>query len=214
MSQYNTVNKTRLMLPEYGRNVQKMVRYLSTIEDRELRNRQAEVVVGIMANLSPHRRDTEEFRHMLWDHLFMIADFQIDIDPPFPRPTPDLFDPAPARVPYTQGYISQKQYGNNVRRMALIMASDDSTFEDKEAVSLNLAKYMRQKSYEYNNEFPSNEVIIADLRDLSNGNIELDSDMLDNSRVEQNRSPRRMQGNQNGQKKGQQQHGRKYNKHK
>ena len=212
MSQHNMVNKTRLLLPEYGRNVQKMVCYLSTIEDKELRNRQAAVVVGIMANLSPHRRDTEEFRHMLWDHLFMIADFQIDIDPPFPRPTPDLFDIAPDKVPYTQGYISQKQYGNNVRRMALAIASEDVTPEDKETVSLNLAKYMRQKSYEYNNEFPSNETIIADLRDISDGGIGLDSDMLNNSHVEQNRNMRRIQGNQNGQKKGQQH--RKHPKHK
>jgi len=219
MPQYQMVNKTRLMLPEYGRNVQRMVRYLSTIEDRTLRNRQAEVVVGIMANLSPHRRDTEEFQHMLWDHLFMIADFNINIDPPFPRPTPDLFSPVPSRVPYNQGYISQKQYGRSIKRMAREIVQSDDSPQDKEAVAVNMAKFMRQKSYEYNNEFPSNEVVIADLNAISGGGINLDSDTLDNSRIEQNRTAnprtRSNQNNsgQNNPKKGQQ-HNRKYTKHK
>lgn len=99
---------TRLLLPEYGRNVQKMVSFLKSLKDREQRNRQAEVVVGLMGNLYPYKRDTEEFRHMLWDHLFMIADFDLDIDCPFEQPTSEQFSPIPSRVPYSQGYISHK----------------------------------------------------------------------------------------------------------
>ena len=88
-------DKSRLLLSEYGRNVQTMVSYLKTIEDRELRNRQAEVVVAVMGNVNPAQKDSEGFQHMLWDHLFMIADFDLDVDAPYPTPTPDMFAPHP-----------------------------------------------------------------------------------------------------------------------
>ncbi|MEG1897812.1 MAG: DUF4290 domain-containing protein, partial [Mucinivorans sp.] len=99
--------KMRLLLPEYGRNVQKMVQWLFTIPDRDERSRQAALVVMTMGNVYPHKRDTEEFRHMLWDHLFMIAGDSLDIDSPFAKPAPDQFSPSPDRVPYQQKYIIQ-----------------------------------------------------------------------------------------------------------
>ncbi len=92
-------DRSRLLLSEYGRNVQRMVNYLKTIQDRDLRNRQAEVVVAIMGNVNPSQRDTEGFQHMLWDHLFMIANFDLDVDSPYPRPTSDTLAPAPRPIP-------------------------------------------------------------------------------------------------------------------
>lgn len=179
-----TPPSTRLLLPEYGRNVQKMVHFLRTIEERELRNRQAEVVVGLMANLYPHKRDSEEFRNMLWDHLFMIADFDLDIDAPFPRPTPDQFSPVPERMPYPKGSLSQKQYGRYAATVikTIANASEDSA-EDKEQVAVNTARFMRQKSYEYNNEYPDNRTVIADVNRLAAGNITLEENALDGSQL-------------------------------
>lgn len=185
--QITSTGRSRLMLSEYGRNVQKMVEYLKSIEDRELRNRQAQVVVGIMGNLYPYKRDTEAFRNMLWDHLFMIAEFDIDIDCPYPKPTRELFSPVAARVPYTQKRIAQKHYGDHVSRMLSEILSSQDNEQDKELVVANLAKYMRQSAYNYNNEYPSNEVVLADIRKMAGGTLEIDDQALSGSNVIANR---------------------------
>lgn len=185
--QITSTGRSRLMLSEYGRNVQKMVEYLKSIEDRELRNRQAQVVVGIMGNLYPYKRDTEAFRNMLWDHLFMIAEFDIDIDCPYPKPTRELFSPVAARVPYTQKRIAQKHYGDHVSRMLSEILSSQDNEQDKELVVANLAKYMRQSAYNYNNEYPSNEVVLADIRKMAGGTLEIDAQALSGSNVIANR---------------------------
>lgn len=176
-------DKQRLLLSEYGRNVQTMVAYLKTIEDRDLRNRQAEVVVAVMGNVNPAQKDSEGFQHMLWDHLFMIADFDLDVDAPYPKPTPDMFAPRPHPMERPQSYIAQKQYGANVKRMLGELAQVPAGPE-RDAAAANVAKYMKQKSYEYNKEFPSNEVVIADIRQMSRGEIALDADTLDNTRID------------------------------
>lgn len=179
-----SITNTRLLLPEYGRNVQKMVQYLKTIEDKELRNKQAEVVVGIMSTLYPGKRDTDEFKNMLWDHLFMIADFELDIDSPYQKPTLEEFNPIPERIPYGQSYIARKQYGKLAQKMVKEIAkSTEDTTEDKELAVANIAKFLKQKSFEYNNEFPDNTVIINDIRDFSDGAIELEANTLDNTQV-------------------------------
>lgn len=189
--------RTRILLPEYGRNVQRMVAYLKTIEDREKRNEQARVVVAIMGNLYPFKRDTEEFRHMLWDHLFMIANFDIDIDCPFEHPTEEMFSPRPAKVPYTQRNIKQKHYGANFRLMINKIAhSEEGTDEQKQQAALSIAKFIRQKSFEYNREFPSNEVVIGDILSASDGLISLPADSLDSSKIETVKAPQARQSQQ------------------
>lgn len=185
-------DKSRLLLSEYGRNVQTMVSYLKTIEDRELRNRQAEVVVAVMGNVNPAQKDSEGFQHMLWDHLFMIADFDLDVDAPYPKPTPDMFAPHPHPVAYSQRYIAQKQYGANVKRMIEELSAEPEG-ELRDTAAANVAKYMKQKSFEYNKEFPSNEVVIADIRQMSHGTIVLDADTLDNTRIDTSSMPGRSQ---------------------
>lgn len=175
--------KSRLLLSEYGRNVQRMVAYLKTIEDRELRNRQAEVVVAVMGNVNPAQRDSEGFQHMLWDHLFMIADFDLDVDAPYPKPTPAMFAPHPKRMRSSQSYIAQKQYGANVRRMVETLAGEPQS-EERDAAAASVAKYMKQKSFEYNKEFPSNEGVIGDIRLMSQGRIVLEGDTLDHTRID------------------------------
>ncbi|MEG0032988.1 MAG: DUF4290 domain-containing protein [Mucinivorans sp.] len=188
--------KMRLLLPEYGRNVQKMVQWLFTIPDRDERSRQAALVVMTMGNVYPHKRDTEEFRHMLWDHLFMIAGDSLDIDSPFAKPAPDQFSPSPDRVPYQQKYIIQRQYGALVPRLAREL----TTIEDENArnkAAAFLARYMRQKSYDYNNEFPSNDLIINDLSTMTKGAIVLDPSVFNGAQIELRQQPKRNQPNQN-----------------
>lgn len=157
-----------------------MVNYLKTIEERDLRNRQAEVVVAIMGNVYPLGRDSEGFNHMLWDHLFVIADFDLDVDSPYERPTADMFAPVPERVPYTQSYVRQKQYGSNVRRMVTALCAEADTPQRTDHIA-NVAKFMKLKSFEYNREYPSNSAIIADITAMSEGQVTLDAATLDNT---------------------------------
>lgn len=196
-------DRSRLLLSEYGRNVQKMVNYLKTIPDREQRNRQAEVVVAIMGNVNPAQKDSEKFQHMLWDHLFMIADFDLDVDAPYPKPTPAMFAPNPQRVPYTQTYIAQKQYGIHVLRMLRSLSqAGEPDHEKRDAAATNVAKYMRQKSYEYNHEYPQNEMVIHDIANMSDGVIRLDADSLDTSRVDTSRGNTNNSGKKNNRSNG------------
>lgn len=176
--------KTRLLLPEYGRNVQEMVSYLKTIEDWDKRNEQARVVVAIMGNLYPYKRDTDEFRNMLWDHLFMIADFDIDIDSPFPKPTIELFQPKPQKIEYPQKRILQKHYGGNFRTMIRKIVESDQSNEVKNVAIANVARFIRQQSYNYNKDYPSNDIVITDIQEICGTDFEVNTDILSNTKIE------------------------------
>ena len=110
---YNSSRK-KLILPEYGRNIQKMVNHLKTIEDRDERNKAAMTVIGVMGNLNPHLRDVNDFKHKLCDHLAIIADFDLDIDSPYPWPEPESLQSKPNKVPYHQHSIRKKHYGRSI----------------------------------------------------------------------------------------------------
>lgn len=177
---YNYTRR-KLYLPEYGRHIQEMIDSLMEIEDRHERNRQARAVIAVMGNLNPLLRDTADFTHKLWDHLFIMSDFQLDVDSPYPRPTRQELTVAPRPMSYSQGRITYKHYGKYVERMIGSLAS----IHDSRAVSAavdNLARYMRAKSYEYNQEHPNNEVIVRDIKRMSAGNIEIDEEALNNLR--------------------------------
>jgi hypothetical protein len=107
---YNT-QRSHMILPEYGRNIQKMVEYTAQIEDREERNRAARAIIAIMGNLNPHLRDVSDFKHKLWDHLFIISDFKLDIDSPYEIPTREILFEKPRPGPYSEYDIKYKHYG-------------------------------------------------------------------------------------------------------
>ena len=114
--EYNT-QKKKLLLPEYGRNIQKMVDYLLTIEDREERTRAAKTVIDVMGNLYPHLRDVPDFRHKLWDHLAIMSEFKLDIDTPYPLPSLSKLQEKPERLPYSSNHIKYKHYGKLVEKL-------------------------------------------------------------------------------------------------
>ncbi len=175
---YNYTRK-KLLLPEYGRHIHEMVDFLLTIEDRELRNRQARTVIGVMGNINPLLRDTADFTHKLWDHLFIMADFQLDVDSPYPIPSRQMLNPAPRKMEYPRKDISMKHYGKNVEKIIkALAASPDSA--GVEAAIAGIAKYMRAKSYEYNQEHPNNEIIIKDIKRMSDGQMPLDEVAINN----------------------------------
>ncbi len=173
--------RRKLYLPEYGRHIQEMIDSLSLIEDRRERNRQARAVIAVMGNLFPLLRDTADYTHKLWDHLFIMSDFQLDVDSPYPRPTREELTVTPHRMPYTQSRIAYKHYGKYVERMIASLGE----VQDPQAAARtvdNLVRYMRSKSYEYNQEHPNNEVIVKDIKRMSGGAIEIDEVALNNIR--------------------------------
>ena len=191
---YNYTRR-KLYLPEYGRHIHEMIDSLMQIEDRYERNRQARAVIAVMGNLNPLLRDTADFTHKLWDHLFIMSDFQLDVDSPYPRPSRQDLIIKPRPLNYSQGRISYKHYGKYVER--IVRSLKDQPQERATAAADQLARYMRAKSYEYNQEHPNNEVIIKDLKEMSDGAIELNETALNNLRSEykQHFSARPQKGN-------------------
>src|ERR1700745_1309827 len=111
--EYNT-QKEHMIIPEYGRNIQSMINYAITLKDRDERNLCAKAIIQVMGQLNPHLRDVADFTHKLWDHLFIISEFKLDVDSPYPRPTPETFKEKPARLTYPSGKIKFKHYGKTI----------------------------------------------------------------------------------------------------
>lgn len=178
---YNAT-RDKLILPEYGRNVVSMVNELLLIENREERNRQAQIVIDVMGNINPTLRDSSDYKHKIWDHLFILSDFKLDIDSPYEIPSREELRVKPEKIAYTRHYITHKQYGNNVREIIKVLCEKRDS-EDVTPIAVDIAKFMKQKSFEYNKEYPSNEVVLGDIRKFSNGEIVLDEGTLNNTSV-------------------------------
>ena len=172
---YNT-NRKKLQLPEYGRNVQKMVDHVLTIEDREERNLAAKTIVGIMGSLNPHLRDVGDFKHKLWDHLAIMSDFKLDIDFPYEVPQPEMLQQKPSPVPYNQHNIRYKHYGYTTEKLLKAAAKIEDP-EEKEALISLIANQMKKLYLTYNREVVTDEVIFEDIKELSKGSIEVGDEL-------------------------------------
>jgi hypothetical protein len=161
-----------MALPEYGRNVQKMVDHIKTIQDRDERNRAAKTIIQIMGNLNPQIRDVGDFKHKLWDHLALIADFDLDIDSPFPPPEPSKFVEKPKLIPYRQGDIRYLHYGRIIELM-IDAASEMNDGEEKEYLTNLIVNQMKKSYVTWNRAQVSDEVIIGDLKLLSAGRLKI-----------------------------------------
>lgn len=177
MNKNYNIDRQRLQLPEYGRHIQDMVKELAQIENREERNLRAKALIAIMANIQQQSADTPNFERKLWDHLFIMADYQLDIDSPYPAPTAATIMPPPHKMDYPRTTIDMKHYGKNVRNVirTLRKLKDRETVD---AVVYNLARYMRTKSYEFNQEHPDNAVIIKDIKKMSDFDISIDENAI------------------------------------
>ena len=172
---YNYLRR-RLMIPEYGRHIQEMIDSLLEIEDRDERTRQAKAVIAVMGNLNPLLRDTADFTHKLWDHLFIMSDFKLDVDSPYPLPTREDLEVKPERLAYPQSDISHKHYGKNIVRVLNRLKYEKPEMVEHQLQDVVL--YMCNKSLEYNQEHPTAEMIINDIKSLSEGVINLDGEWL------------------------------------
>jgi hypothetical protein len=168
---YNTQRK-RMALPEYGRNVQKMVDHIKTIKDRDERNRAAKTIIQIMGNLNPHLRDIGDFKHKLWDHLSIIANFELDIDSPYPVPEELRLIEKPKEIPYMQGEIRFLHYGRIIAMM-IEAATELEEGEEKEYLTTLIVNQMKKSYITWNRSQVADEVIINDMKVLSKGKLKM-----------------------------------------
>jgi len=164
---YNTQRK-KLSLPEYGRHIQQMVDHIAGIEDRDERNRLARSLIGIMGNLNPHLRDINDLKHKLWDHLFIMSDFKLDIDSPYPIPSVEQYQEKPKQIPYPNNPIKYKHYG---RVIELIIEKAIAMEEgpEKEALKQMIANQMKKANIAWNKDSVLDEDIFRDMKTLSDG---------------------------------------------
>ena len=190
-------------LPEYGRSVQNMVDHALTIEDREERQRCANTIVNIMGGMFPHLRDVPDFKHKLWDHLAIMADFKLDIDYPFEIVKREELEMKPGKIAYPDKAIRYRHYGRFLESM-IKKLSEMEEGEEKQALLQLLAVQMKKNLNNWNKEGIEDQKIVDDLREYSNGAIDLKVENLrlnDQQRHNNNNNNQRKQNNQNNQRK-------------
>lgn len=168
---YNT-EVEKLAMPEYGRNVLKMVEQVKAIEDRQKRSEQARAVVKVMESLNPQVHQQENYEQKLWDHLYMIAGFDLDIDAPYPAPVPEVMSSRPDPIPLNTKPIKARHYGRNIESIIDLIASEPDG-EVKTAMIRSLAIYMRQQYLIWNKDTVADETIFADIERLSGGRVKV-----------------------------------------
>ncbi len=173
MLSYNTQLK-KLVLPEYGRNIQRMVDHCMTIADREERNICARSIIATMGNLFPELRDVDDYKHKLWDHLAIMSNFQLDIDYPFEVIKPDSLLSKSERVPYTSQSIRYRHYGKSIE-WAIQSAVDMPEGEERTALIRLIANHMKKLMLAVNKDGVDDVKVFKDLYELSNGVIRIDS---------------------------------------
>lgn len=168
--EYNT-DRNYLVMREYGRHIQKMVEYLLTLEDREKRNTQAKSVIELMGFLNPHLRNVEDFRHMLWDHLFFISDFKLDVDSPYPIPQKETYKEKGERLQYPKRHPRYAHLGKNLE-LVIDKALKEEDAEKKMGFANSIAYYMKLSYSNWHKELVHDEVIRTELNEITGGQLE------------------------------------------
>ncbi|MBR4119865.1 MAG: DUF4290 domain-containing protein [Bacteroidales bacterium] len=164
MLEYNTQLK-KLLLPEYGRNIQKMVEYCITIEDREERTRCADSIIATMGNLFPHLRDVEDFKHKLWDHIAIMSDFKLDIDYPYEVLRPDNLYTRPKQLEYGQSEIKYRHYGKIIEMMLEKCKEYPKGSEEQKQMLSVMANVMKKTLYNTSKEAIEDDKILKDIKE-------------------------------------------------
>ncbi|MFV0483686.1 MAG: DUF4290 domain-containing protein [Bacteroidales bacterium] len=169
---YNSKRKS-LVLPEYGRNVQIMVDYAKTLPTKELRNEATATIIDVMGNMFPHLRDIPDFTHKLWDHLLIMAEFDLDIDSPYPMPQPDVLDSKPNKIPYNQNRLRYRHYGNLTQKF-ISKISDNKDEDARKTLSENMASYMKWQHVCWNKDTVVDATIWGDMKEMSEGRLDVE----------------------------------------
>jgi hypothetical protein len=169
--EYNA-ERPHLIIPEYGRHLQKLIDQATVIEDVEERNKAAKYIIQVMGSLNPHLRDVLDFQHKLWDQLFIMSDFKLQVDSPYPIPTRDVISLKPERLAYPQKNPKYRFYGNNIKYM-IEVANKWEEGEMKSALVKVIANHMKKSYLSWNKDTVTDAVIFEHLYELSEGTINL-----------------------------------------
>jgi len=170
--EYNT-ERPKMLIPEYGRNVQKMVDFAVTIADRDERNKVAKAIIAVMGELKQHLRDAEDYKHKLWTHLFIMSDFQLDVDSPYPIPEREKLAEKPERMAYPQSPIKFGHYGKTVEKLIAVARSLDQG-EERLALTKVIANMMKKFHLMFNSSSIDESVIMEHLKKLSEGELTIE----------------------------------------
>jgi hypothetical protein len=172
--EYNT-NRKRLEMPEYGRNVQKMINYAISIEDKERRLKIAHVIVNIMAQMHPKMREAADYKQKLWDHLYIISDWNIAVEGPYPEPSKDILVSKPNQVPYSAGPIKFKPYGKNIENI-IDKAIAHEEGPEKDAFMRAIANQLKKSYLNWNRDSVNDDLIFQHFTDLSDGKLVIEGE--------------------------------------
>jgi hypothetical protein len=169
--EYNA-DRPHLIIPEYGRHIQKLVDHCIALEDSEGRNKMAKAIVDVMGNLQPHLRDVPDFKHKLWDQLFIMADFKLDVDSPYEKLNKEALQEKPERLEYPKYASKYRYYGNNIQTMIDTALTWDEG-EAREALYWTIANHMKKCYLNWNKDTVDDQIIFKHLVELSKGKIDL-----------------------------------------
>ncbi len=191
--EYNS-ERPLLIIPEYGRHIQKLVDYCISLASKEERNKMAQAIIDVMGNLQPHLRDVPDFKHKLWDQLHIMSDFQLDVDSPFDKPSKEELREKPERLGYPKSASKYRFYGNNIQ----IMIDTALTWDDgemKDALVFTIANHMKKCFLNWNKDTVEDAVIFDHLFELSDGKLDLRNSQESLSESKDLLRTRKSQGN-------------------
>ena len=175
--EYNT-ERTKLIIPEYGRHIHQMIDQAVALKDKEERNKMAKAIIGVMGNLNPHLRDVPDFQHKLWAQLFIMSNFELDVDSPFEKPSKELYvNSKPNKLEYPQSYPKYRFYGNNIKSMINVAVNWEEG-ELKNALVFNIANHMKKCFLNWNKDTVQDEVILNHLLELSDNKLKVSEEDL------------------------------------
>lgn len=205
--EYNTAREL-MQIPEYGRNIQKMIGHAKTIQDREERNKAARSIIQVMGQVNPSLKNIEDLTHKLWDHLFIISGFDLDVDSPYPKPNKEDFEVGPDRIPYPDAELKLRHYGRVIIEM-INKVSAVTSEEERLKQGVGVANIMKRAYLNWNRDSVDDHVIIKDLLKMSDGKVSLPSDtellpskdLIDPAVRQANKNQGRRKGGRNNKRK-------------
>ena len=205
--EYNTARE-EMQIPEYGRNIQKMIEYAKTLADKSERNKAANSIIKVMGQVNPYLKANEDLTHKLWDHMFIISGFNFDVDSPFPKPLREDFETGPDKIPYPENEIAFRHYGRIVEQMIKTVAAEENE-EERLKMGVGVANIMKRAYLNWNRDTVENRVILKNLRDMSGGRINLPDDtelahsrdLIDTTQQASSNQGRQRKGGRSGKRK-------------
>jgi biotin operon repressor len=164
-------------MKEYGSNIQKLVEHIISVPDKDKRTKHAHILIELMRQIHPQMRDGSDYSKKLWDDLYIMADFNLDVDSPYPPPPKELLGKRPAKMPYRQKNLKHKYYGRNIELLVLKAISTESYDERKAFVSY-LVKLMQASFLAWNKDTIQTNSVLQHILEISEYKLQKEVDAI------------------------------------